>query len=294
MVTQVSPGSDFVGAASLRVIRGPETTVSCPSLRKVGTQPSAGQGLRDHLITFLLTHFTGVEMEALPGGLCCPAMNSPGLLHVLSLPPPRPKVKGDSNQRVKDVNIFSPSSVTDKISTSGSSREGPVLGSSTSPGSQAVALGSRSRHRDCDGGCGSWTTDPRVSEMPGPISENVPRSQVTWSPAPRLTEVVSYPLSRGGDVVCSKSPSSRWQSRAEIQVCLLQSPRSDPPPSGLNLCSVEAWPRLRHCDRGQVASLPELSPSSPGCDHTQRPTGEESEQPRDRAGLVHRAPRCSE
>lgn len=34
------------------------------------------------------------------------------------LPPP-PKVKGDSNQRVKDVNIFSPLCVTDNTPTSG-------------------------------------------------------------------------------------------------------------------------------------------------------------------------------
>ena len=145
--------------------KGHRDAASCPSTGEVHTQPSleVGSVLRDHLISFLLTHFTGVETEAWVSMLPNDELSSP-----LPLPfsPPHPKVKGGYNHSKTQ------SPVTKEVSTSGWQQKtrGPVLGSSTSPwqlghGSwlQEQTLGA------ADGGFGNWGPWPPDPWLSGSV-----------------------------------------------------------------------------------------------------------------------------
>lgn len=129
---------------------GHRDAASCPSTGEVHTQPSAGSVLRDHLISFLLTHFTGVETEAWVSMLPNEELSS-------SLPPPfsppHPEVKGDYSHSKTQ------SSVTKEVSTSGWQQKtrAPVLGSSTSPWQPGHGSWLQEQTSGAaDGGCGNW------------------------------------------------------------------------------------------------------------------------------------------
>lgn len=101
--------------------KGTERPASCPSAGKVHTLPQLGG------ISFLLTHFTGVETEAWMSML--PNVELSSSLPSLFSPPPHPKVKGDYSH--SQTQAF----VTKDISTSGQQQKTrvSVWGSSVSP-----------------------------------------------------------------------------------------------------------------------------------------------------------------